>query len=738
MDKAERLSITLSVRQLNTGDLDFFFTNPVQGNNSRILGIRKYLQDTVSTNHEYIESIEIYYMHAGMVISSQTGVSFLQPGSARHQQYLYQSGQFGALGINPIWLSDVRDTDRIPASGRSRYALLRAYPNNVRETATTGFFVFTIRPEAFADIVRNPSSEHGAVMLIDGPEIIMSSGDAMIVQQHFMSQDMNLLFQATPEPSNTVMVVDGMEFMVSHITLYNGWQLVYTMPIHEYYSKTTIVRRTVIAICVVTIIIGLIISRLIASKIYKPLRQLVKKIFDSDKRYSLSQQNEYKIIDQAFADLSETVDQMQQTLVLNQPLIQHNLVESLVHGSMHTREEVVGLLRLSGCQMPHAAYRVLLVSLSSQALMFESFDRRAYIRYALLGNIKQASCEDYEFISTFLSDSVITIVANVMDTTASVRGFAAGLLRDLAEDLKVPATISIGPPVLNTADIASSYANAAQCLRHAFFCPDDRIIDCESISRSIKISWPDDLREQFAAALKARDMKAVIKAVERYNEHARSDRHAFDDCWTGLVDLVKEMTSFIRNSEQLRDCLDISWSYPRKNDNAGQAFGASAGQVVSKQSLAMNFSDDSIYDLVTSFADLDDFTKWITETARQAIKGLLDFDASRTARLIGQAQTYVREHISDCFSLADVALQTGWSTHHFSKMFKQVTGQNFVDYLTEERMRMAREYLMERKDLTVEEIATQVGYNSSAYFISKFKSRYQMTPNAYRLIQKND
>jgi hypothetical protein len=35
-------------------------------------------------------------------------------------------------------------------------------------------------------------------------------------------------------------------------------------------------------------------------------------------------------------------------------------------------------------------------------------------------------------------------------------------------------------------------------------------------------------------------------------------------------------------NDQLRDCIEINWSFPRKIDESGQAFGESIEQVISK------------------------------------------------------------------------------------------------------------------------------------------------------------
>jgi YesN/AraC family two-component response regulator len=65
-----------------------------------------------------------------------------------------------------------------------------------------------------------------------------------------------------------------------------------------------------------------------------------------------------------------------------------------------------------------------------------------------------------------------------------------------------------------------------------------------------------------------------------------------------------------------------------------------------------------------------------------------------------------------------------------SKTFKQVTGKNFIDYLTELRMGKAKELLADT-ELKINDVAVQVGYQHS-YFNRIFKKQEGITPSQYR------
>ena len=67
----------------------------------------------------------------------------------------------------------------------------------------------------------------------------------------------------------------------------------------------------------------------------------------------------------------------------------------------------------------------------------------------------------------------------------------------------------------------------------------------------------------------------------------------------------------------------------------------------------------------------------------------------------------------------------------FSLTFKEYTGQNFVNYLKELRLKEAKK-LLDETDKKVIEISTLVGYENEKHFMKTFKSIYGVTPSEYR------
>ena len=100
----------------------------------------------------------------------------------------------------------------------------------------------------------------------------------------------------------------------------------------------------------------------------------------------------------------------------------------------------------------------------------------------------------------------------------------------------------------------------------------------------------------------------------------------------------------------------------------------------------------------------------------------------------------VMEYInSDCknANLSKIAEDTHQSMTVLSKLIKQKTGYKFQELLQRRRFQKAV-YLLMETELTVEDIALEVGYENQSYFYRQFQKRYGTTPAKYRKLHKKD
>ncbi|ATW26074.1 hypothetical protein DCMF_15995 [Candidatus Formimonas warabiya] len=103
---------------------------------------------------------------------------------------------------------------------------------------------------------------------------------------------------------------------------------------------------------------------------------------------------------------------------------------------------------------------------------------------------------------------------------------------------------------------------------------------------------------------------------------------------------------------------------------------------------------------------------------------------------IDQAMRFMEQNYPKDIKLGDVARQIYYSPCYFSRVFKELRGCSFRQYLTEIRMAQARRLLL-HSDLHISEIAQRVGYHDVHYFINVFKQWEGCTPRGYRKTQRH-
>ncbi|MGE5581622.1 MAG: response regulator [Bacillota bacterium] len=99
--------------------------------------------------------------------------------------------------------------------------------------------------------------------------------------------------------------------------------------------------------------------------------------------------------------------------------------------------------------------------------------------------------------------------------------------------------------------------------------------------------------------------------------------------------------------------------------------------------------------------------------------------------LVEEVRRHIEENYAQDITLSEMANQYKISPGYLSLLFTERTGKNFIEYLTERRIKKAQE-LLKHTDMKIYEIACAVGYNDSYYFSSCFKKVVGVTPSEYR------
>lgn len=129
--------------------------------------------------------------------------------------------------------------------------------------------------------------------------------------------------------------------------------------------------------------------------------------------------------------------------------------------------------------------------------------------------------------------------------------------------------------------------------------------------------------------------------------------------------------------------------------------------------------------------DYEQLRKWFIDKVSEACRNILTKKEEQASGLIIKAKYFMEENFSKDISLDDVSRTVDISPYYFSKLFKEETGENFIEYLTNLRIEKAKK-LLQNKDLSIKNICVDTGYSDPNYFSRIFKKQVGVTPTEYR------
>lgn len=92
---------------------------------------------------------------------------------------------------------------------------------------------------------------------------------------------------------------------------------------------------------------------------------------------------------------------------------------------------------------------------------------------------------------------------------------------------------------------------------------------------------------------------------------------------------------------------------------------------------------------------------------------------------------YIEERLSQTITMDMLAGVSGLSPQHLNRLYKNVFGENPLDYLWRLRARRGA-YLLRHTGMQISQIAYQTGFKTPNHFSRKIKERYHMTPRKLR------
>ena len=101
---------------------------------------------------------------------------------------------------------------------------------------------------------------------------------------------------------------------------------------------------------------------------------------------------------------------------------------------------------------------------------------------------------------------------------------------------------------------------------------------------------------------------------------------------------------------------------------------------------------------------------------------------------VNEAVGYINLHLSENLSINEIAGVAHLNPQYFMRLFKKETGKPVLEYITDERLSLAR-HLLQETNMSITEVSLSSGYDNFAYFSKLFKKNEGLSPSDFRKLK---
>lgn len=144
------------------------------------------------------------------------------------------------------------------------------------------------------------------------------------------------------------------------------------------------------------------------------------------------------------------------------------------------------------------------------------------------------------------------------------------------------------------------------------------------------------------------------------------------------------------------------------------------------------------YQFITELSDIRDHQSlcfWVVKMMESICDTIYQTRNKQHFHILEKACNFIRQNYAQKLSLEIVAKQVYVSPFYLSHLFKEDLNTTFGEFLTKVRIEAAKNLLRD-SDLSLSQIALEVGYPDQSYFTKVFKKVEKITPKTFRRLRQ--
>jgi len=458
--------------------------------------------------------------------------------------------------------------------------------------------------------------------------------------------------------------------------------------------------RMVYLISMIAIIIlsGFVISILMRIN-YRPIKNLKnlleENLMPSSKNISSEKLNEIELLEYALLQYNKENVDLREFASTNKAAVKNYLIDCFLAGQASKIDNIMQTCSNIDLHFDKNYYCVIIIktgniqeiSISEAEQIISSINIPAEFQTVVHRDIR-------------LNNIVVILGCDAKDENQS-KMLALKFLKSFIGKYQSDFRVGVGCFYDSMYQINYSYEEALKVLEYNNILSKSNIICFSDISKKGEkcIQYPFELFESLENSIRKNDIFSIqdtVKQLVYYMKDKNLSMYwAKNICFDTANTITKELLKKYSNSPLLN------------KPYIERIYGTDIHSFEGIESIMEEISDD-----ITNYLEVD--------------------QASYELKLLQQIIKYIQKNYTDPeFSLQSLADSIQMSTPYISQYFKKNTDYTISEYVTRLRMEKAKDLLL-KTEMTVQEIASGVGYYSVSSFIRKFREKEKITPGQYK------
>ncbi|CAI6236533.1 AraC family transcriptional regulator [Bacillus subtilis] len=569
-----------------------------------------------------------------------------------------------------------------------------------------GAIMLAVDPKEMESILQSlsPYPDGSALLLDQNQEVLFHEGE-----KDFKKTLLQEIKKQPAEKGHIQMEWEGKVYSVSFgemNRMHQQWTFVSAAPLSAITAPMVFLSKVIIVMLVICIGLAVCMTWYASKKIYRPIQHLLGLFTGGEKKvWQASGQDEFKWIEKRWQDLSLESRKLQEQLLRQTPHMKKSFLQHLLQGDFYydNEDSLRSRMEEAGWNIGENVFHVLdlqLTGLRCEKSIFCCDDEQLAV--FTLTNIAEELADKRVFQLSILDIGRLSVTVLVMKTNSSdLKAYITELARQFGDVTGLCLTSTLSSKTERVTEIPSLFQDVKCGKSRRKFANRDQVIDLQA-------DFPQD--EQFAPYYPFELEKQIVQAIRL--ERKQEAKELIDGC-------MRELAEKAAIDRHVHSALIQLFSR------------------IQEDILHSGLNPSELFQHRNPFLDISELREpneaaaWLMDVVVTPYLSKLEGRKNRQQKQLAERViAMIHEQYMADISLESCADALGMNSYTLSKAFKQVTGINFIDYVTQIRIEKAKELLV-NTNKKIHDVSEEVGYRHN-YFNRIFKKQVGMPPGVFR------